>query len=263
MRYLWTFTFVVTLGIVQGLFRFSPEAGQAVCAPLLFAFQFFYLRKSIPELWSRAPVVRPFRTGVAVAVISVCCASLAVWHIGTRQIWPVFAFAVLGAVPLGFAVRGQDGSKILKALPYFIVALAAGLVVIRWFATRSSVPTAFTLAKIVPMLAHFALMFPGMFVVEEVVFRGCIDPAVSGPKDGIVKQLSSALFVSVLWAVWHLPFDDWHSIHEFAADLGLQARATIPIGIALSFCGRRAETLILPCAAHALIDAYRNALFSP
>ena len=72
----------------------------------------------------------------------------------------------------------------------------------------------------------------------------------------------SAIFISALWGIWHLPILPFAN----AATIVAAAPALIIVhglvGVPLSFCWRSSGTLVLPAAAHALIDAYRNAMSS-
>ena len=70
-------------------------------------------------------------------------------------------------------------------------------------------------------------------------------------KDGYL-----AIFVSILWGLWYFPLNPDGSSQELATTLVL---STV-LGVPLSFCWRRSGTLVLLSTAHALIDAFRNAL---
>jgi len=102
---------------------------------------------------------------------------------------------------------------------------------------------------------YLAVYFPVTFVLEEVAFRGAIDAHVHRP--GASRGWQSALFVSALWGLWHLPVSSgmplpvlvlilvaWHSL----------------VGLPLSRAWRRTGNLAAPAFAHAAIDAVRNAL---
>src|SRR5262249_36925605 len=52
-------------------------------------------------------------------------------------------------------------------------------------------------------LGALVVSFPVMFVMEEVFFRGVLDPHLPRPGEG--RGWGSALFVSSLWGLWHLP----------------------------------------------------------
>jgi membrane protease YdiL (CAAX protease family) len=96
---------------------------------------------------------------------------------------------------------------------------------------------------------------PVVFVVEEVLFRGLLDPYLHGSTPG--PHRASALYGSALWGLWHLP----------VAFLTLGV-LTIPylvvvhtiIGYFMVTAWRMTGNLAAPGVAHAVIDALRNAV---
>jgi membrane protease YdiL (CAAX protease family) len=99
--------------------------------------------------------------------------------------------------------------------------------------------------------------------VEEVAFRGALDSHVFRPQsDGQASGLPwlSAIFVSALWGIWHLPTAPVSSVSAFAAMIPVVIIIHTLVGVPLSFCWRASGTLVLPAAAHALVDAYRNTI---
>jgi membrane protease YdiL (CAAX protease family) len=106
------------------------------------------------------------------------------------------------------------------------------------------------LAAVVVSLATY---LPVVFVMEEVLFRGALDPYLSGTEARPGR--ASALFGSALWGLWHLPVAGF--------SLGL---ATVPyligihvlLGFLLVTAWRRTGNLAAPGIAHAVIDAVRN-----
>lgn len=72
------------------------------------------------------------------------------------------------------------------------------------------------------------------------------------------RQWPSALLVSALWGLWHLPI----------AAAGQSLPVTIArvlavyclMGVPMSLAWRRTGNLTVPVIGHALIDAFRNAL---
>jgi membrane protease YdiL (CAAX protease family) len=70
--------------------------------------------------------------------------------------------------------------------------------------------------------------------------------------------LATAVAVSSLWAVWHLP------IAAMSAGLWTTIIALLfvhlAVGVPLSLYWRRSGNLFVPATAHAVVDAVRNAL---
>lgn len=96
--------------------------------------------------------------------------------------------------------------------------------------------------------------------VEEVSFRGAFDAHVfhAGESGGIL----SAVLVSALWGLWHLPVVlNLHSTTQPVLLLAPQLIAVhCAIGVSLSIYWRRSGNLFVTGFTHALIDAVRNAL---
>ena len=135
-----------------------------------------------------------------------------------------------------------------------IVIMAAGAL-----ARHHSV--GFPLPKLVFLLKQFLLYFAVSFALEEVAFRSCLDSHVYRPRSNGQASGSpwpSAIFVSALWGIWHLPTLPISSAPAFAAAIPALIIIHTLVGVPLSFCWRASGTLVLPAAAHALIDAYRN-----
>lgn len=99
------------------------------------------------------------------------------------------------------------------------------------------------------------IYIPIAFVVEEVVFRGMLDNYIEpGHRQ---SKILSALFVSALWGLWHLPLSSQNNPIWLAA-LGSM---TISLwGIILSIFWRRTGNLAVPGFSHAFADAVRDAL---
>lgn len=112
-------------------------------------------------------------------------------------------------------------------------------------------------AVLLPIFAQRLFLFmPACFVVEEVTFRGALDAHVHHA--GEERGLGSALFVSALWGLWHLPITT-SSAPWPARAVSLIAVHSV-IGIPLSLGWRRSGNLMVPAVAHAVIDAIRDAL---
>jgi membrane protease YdiL (CAAX protease family) len=99
------------------------------------------------------------------------------------------------------------------------------------------------------------LYVPLVFVLEEVFFRGALDTYVRGAD--IANDRTSAVFVSVLWGLWHLPL--------VITTIGLSQVLMILtyhliVGILMTFPWRLSGNLAVPGVTHALIDAIRDGL---
>ena len=79
------------------------------------------------------------------------------------------------------------------------------------------------------------LYLPVVFVLEEVAFRGALDAHVHRP--GERRGLVTAVFVSVLWGMWHLPLADpavplWATLVQVLVVHGV-------VGVLLSYAWRQ------------------------
>jgi len=92
------------------------------------------------------------------------------------------------------------------------------------------------------------------FVLEEVAFRGALDAHVHHAGEG--RGWQSAVFVSALWALWHLPISTGM---PFPILIVVLLAVHILIGVPLSFAWRRSQNFAGPAFAHSAIDAVRNA----
>jgi membrane protease YdiL (CAAX protease family) len=103
-------------------------------------------------------------------------------------------------------------------------------------------------------LRWLLLYFPVTFLLEEVFFRGMLDSWMHRP--GEPRARATAQLVAVLWALWHLPVVPWTGPGTIVSLLLVH----VTLGIPFSLYWRRSGNLTGPAAAHALIDAVRNAL---
>jgi membrane protease YdiL (CAAX protease family) len=96
-------------------------------------------------------------------------------------------------------------------------------------------------------------------VVEEVLFRGGLDTHVHRGEQG--TGWLSAVYVSALWGIWHLP-------GSIAAGGGARLASTIAglivaqvlVGVPLSLWWRKTGNLLVTDAAHGVLEAARTVL---
>jgi membrane protease YdiL (CAAX protease family) len=109
-------------------------------------------------------------------------------------------------------------------------------------------------AVVTAIVQYTVLYFPATFLLEEVSFRGAIDANVH--HDGEKRGLASAVLVSVLWGLWHLPVS---GSLPFPLQMGELVVVHVLLGVPLSLAWRRTHNLAGPALAHAVNDAVRNA----
>jgi len=169
--------------------------------------------------------------------------------------------AMAGAVFAAFALSRQRASGARQAFPSFLAALLIGVGTTATITIAGHHSIGFPLPKLTYLVKQFLLYFTVCFAVEEVVFRGALDSHVyQSRSDGQASGSPwlSAIFVSALWGIWHLPTAPILSASAFAAVIPFVIIVHTLSGVPLSFCWRASGTLVLPAAAHALVDAYRN-----
>jgi membrane protease YdiL (CAAX protease family) len=110
----------------------------------------------------------------------------------------------------------------------------------------------------IAVLESLAFAFPLAFLVDEVSFRGAVDSYLYRPGDRFAW--SSALFVSSLWAVWHVPAMMRGSPGSSFVGLALVRILWQPVfSVPLSLAWRQTGNLAIPAFFHMVIDAVAQA----
>jgi membrane protease YdiL (CAAX protease family) len=225
--------------------------------PLTVAFQLLVRRRPLHELF--ASVHGRFAwDGRAIALAAALAVLPALYAFGALRSrdwvgagW--YVAAVVGAFCAAFALRAGTlrGAVRAAALPVAIGASGMALVYSTIHVVTGAPLSA--AAVVVAVAKYTALYFPATFLLEEVSFRGAIDAHVH--ENCGEHGWRSAVFVSALWGLWHLPV-------SHALPLPLQAVELVVVhvllGVPLSFAWRRARNLAGPALAHAVNDAVRN-----
>jgi hypothetical protein len=253
-------TAFVTVWVVLGYaFHLSADAYLLLGVPLTAGFQVLVRRRPLRELWVAAAArftvdTRGAVLAVALAVApGIYAADAFARGDGVAGGWGVAAVA--GAVCAAFALRTGNLPVVLRAAVLPLAVGAGGMIVVLGTAhILSGTPVPVT-AAVVAFARSAALYFPATFLLEEVAFRGALDAHVH--HDGEARGGASALFVSALWGLWHLPVSSGLPLPLVLLEL---LGVHILIGIPMSFAWRRTGNLAAPALAHTVIDAVRNAL---
>jgi membrane protease YdiL (CAAX protease family) len=246
-------------------FVFALDANAYLLAgvPLMLAFQALVRRRPIAAMWVRdADAIRLDLPVIAIALVLALTPAYLLVTAHRTMSWVVvtwFCCAIAGALPAAFAIRQQRRDAFAAGLRPALWALFCGLILFSLAAIAMGTLGTMSLRSAGPFLRQFALYFPVCFVLEEVVFRGVLDAHLAdGETATRGKAWGSALFVSVLWGLWHLPIVPlaggqflWIAVPQLLV-------FHCAIGPFLSFAWRSGGTLLLPALAHALIDSYRN-----
>jgi hypothetical protein len=265
-KYLEILAFVAVWMAAGWIFHLDANVYLLLGVPLVVLFQLFIRRRPLRNLWARdAASFRLGIIGVALAVLLILSPGYDLFFVALPKKWWVVALwlvcAMAGAVFAAFALCRQRASPARRGLPSFVAAVLIGIGITAATALAAHHSMGFPLPKLVFLLKQFSLYFTVSFALEEVAFRGALDSHVYQPQsDGQASNSPwlSAIFVSALWGIWHLPTLPVRGAPAFAAAIASLIIIHTLVGVPLSFCWRASGTLVLPAAAHALIDAYRN-----
>ena len=240
------------------LLRLGSNAYLLLGVPLTAVFQLLVRRRPLRELFAAGTArFTVDRKGAAIAAVLAITPGFYATRAVAAGDWITFGWylaAMAGAVAAAFSVRASSVVATLRsaALPVAVgaTAMAAGYGVMH-VATGSPLSATAALAALVK---YTALYYPATFLLEEVAFRGAIDAHVH--HDGDPRGWLSAVFVSALWGLWHLPVASGFPLPLMVTELVV---VHVVIGIGLSVSWRRTRNLGGPALAHAVIDAVRNA----
>jgi membrane protease YdiL (CAAX protease family) len=240
-------------------FRLGAEAYLLLGIPITIGFQVLVVRRPLRSLWLRQapPMTFTPRSMVAIVVLAIAPAIVALG--GLRDGDPALVgyglAAIVGAVGAVYALRAMDRDAVRSTIRTTLItgAVLVGIMVAYRLATGGF--NGYLVAAVTTAVISLATYLPVVFVMEEVLFRGLLDPYLHGSKPE--PDRASALYGSALWGLWHLP----------VAFLALGA-LTIPylvivhttMGYFLVTAWRRTGNLAVPGVSHAVIDALRNAV---
>ncbi|GAB3436084.1 hypothetical protein GCM10027517_05660 [Phycicoccus ginsengisoli] len=245
----------VAAGFVLGL---SSNAYLLLGIPLTAAFQVLVRSRPLRELFASG-TTRFALTGKGAALAVVLAATPAYYGIQAvgEGDWATvgwYAAAMGGAVAAAFSLRVSSIATTLRDAARPIAVGAGGFAAVYGVvhvATGAPLPA---LAAMGALVKYTALYFPATFLLEEVAFRGAVDAHVH--HDGESRGWASAVFVSGLWGLWHLPVSSGFPLPVLVAELLV---VHVVMGVWLSFAWRRTRNLAAPALAHAVNDAVRNA----
>src|ERR1017187_4205682 len=267
-KYIEVLAFVAVWMAAGWIFRLDANAYLLLGVPLVALFQLFIRRQPLQKLWARdATSFRLGLVGIVLAALFILAPGYDLVIVALpKRLWVVALWllcALAGAVFAAFALRQQHASATRRGLRGFIAAVLIGVAIMAAGALARHHSIGFPLPKLFFLLKQFLLYFAVSFALEEVAFRGALDSHVYQPRSNgqaIGSPWLSAIFVSALWGVCHLPTLSIPSAPAFAAAIPALIIVHTLVGVPLSFCWRASGTLVLPAAAHALIDAYRNTI---
>ena len=266
-RYIEVLAFVALWMALGWIFHLDTNSYLLIGVPLVVLFQRFVRQRPLRQLWVRdAAAFRLGLVGIVIALLLMLAPGCDLIFVALpKKLWVVALWllcASAGAVFAAFAITHQRASAARRGLPSFLAAVLIGMAIMAVGALASHHDIGVPLSKLFLLLKQFLLYFAVTFVLEEVAFRGALDSHIYQPPTDEERRGGSAwlsaIFVSVLWGIWHLPALPTGTAAAFAAAIPALIMIHALVGVPLSFCWRASGTLVLPAAAHALIDSYRN-----
>ncbi|WP_392545308.1 type II CAAX prenyl endopeptidase Rce1 family protein [Oryzobacter telluris] len=252
--------FVAVWMTIGYLFRLSANGYLLLGVPLTAAFQLLVRRRPLRELYAGGTSRFALsRRGVVMAIVLAIVPTYYAVQAAATGDWTLFAWnmaAVAGAVAAAFSLRAGTVLGALRSAAVPIAIGASGFAIVFFIVhvvTGTPLPV---LAALGALAKYTALYFPATFLLEEVAFRGALDAHVH--HDGDSRGWQSAVFVSALWGLWHLPVSSLNlPLPLVVAELVV---VHVLLGVPLSFAWRGSRNLAGPALAHAVNDAVRNAV---
>jgi membrane protease YdiL (CAAX protease family) len=193
------------------LFHLDANSYLLVGVPLVVAFQIFVRKKPLASLWVRDAVYFKLdRWGIVLAITIAALPTIQLIqsfkssalssHLPVK-LWMLCCIG--GAFGAAFSLR-HFTRETWKSLLFCLATaglIGCGMMISSALLQKHSIIP--THKKALGGLNDFALYFAVCFVLEEVVFRGAIDSHIHQSSDK--HKWLSAIFVSILWGLWHLP----------------------------------------------------------
>jgi len=280
LRYLIVALVVLGWWALGRLLNLNVSGFTLLGVPILLAFQVWIHRQPLLSLWVRSSP--PLRVDAWFILIwflfSIVPTVNLVSAFNQRDLWSAAsaAAAVLGAFGLAYALRSMkpsiSGVSAGRMALYFLIALVVGLlpliptlVLPNFMHMRINGQTATTaglppLASLLQVGLGRFLMGPLGFIVEEVFFRGGLDTYLHRGEKG--TGWLSAIYLSALWGLWHLPGAALSQPNLLATLVSLIV-AQIILGVPLSLLWRKSGNLAVPDTTHAVLEAVRSILSIP
>jgi membrane protease YdiL (CAAX protease family) len=227
--------------------------------PLTIGFQTLVRRRPLRELWVQDATPFPLdRRGLVLAAVLVAAPAYFGLQAFPGADWSLIGWyiaAAIGAFGAAFALRATTAVAMLRSAMLPLTIGAGGMTAVLGGIHVATGTPVHLVAVFGTVAKYLAIYFPLTFIIEEVAFRGALDAHTHHDGDG--HGWLSAVYVSALWGLWHLPFTTGMALPLLVAEL---LAVHILIGVPLSFAWRRSRNLAGPAFAHAAIDAVRNAL---
>jgi len=248
----------IALGII---FHLGARSYLLLGIPITAGFQWGVRGQPLRALWLRdAPPFRLDAMGWAMTLLLAvypCCRLVGDLRARMPDRIGMDLAAVAGAFAAAYALRNFHRETLRPLVLCLATAGAIGILIM----IGSGLGVGFAHRTVSQRLwigvSSLLIMVPITFVLEEVSFRGAFDAHMHHP--GEPRGIWTALLVSSLWGLWHLPV-----VLGQAPLVALVPQLLVvhcAIGVPLSIYWRRSGNLFVTGSTHALVDAVRDALF--
>ncbi|HEX4896930.1 MAG TPA: CPBP family intramembrane glutamic endopeptidase, partial [Candidatus Limnocylindrales bacterium] len=237
-------------------FDLGAEAYLLLGIPITIAVQVLVVRRPLRALWLREapPISFTPRSVVAIVVLAIAPAIVAAGGIREGDLalvgWGLAGMA--GAIGAVHALRAMDRQAVQVTIRATLITSAVLIGVMVAYRLASGGFHGTVAAALTTIAVSLATYLPVVFVMEEVLFRGLIDPYLHGSTPG--PDRATALYGSALWGIWHLPVV---SVALGALTIPYLVVVHTILGFVLVVAWRRTGNLAAPGVAHAVSDALR------
>jgi membrane protease YdiL (CAAX protease family) len=259
IRYLLTILFMVIYISLGFIFRLEAVSYLLIGIPLTVIFQLFIVRQPLHKLWLRDG--EKFHLNGSGRIITLCFMAFPIYktiQLATLEKLTLlnlgyYSAAVLGAFGAGYCYSNFTKKTVKDFLLCFGIIMVVRIPL--YFFPFILGDHEFK-PDYIRGIASLLTYIPVAFVVEEVVFRGMLDTYIHPSKK--TNGIWSALFISCIWGLWHLPLST-HS-ETFIWLIALSSMTISLWGFVLSIFWRRTGNLAVPGFPHAFADAIRDSL---
>ena len=255
IRYIHVAVFVAIYIVIGYLYNLKPQSYLLVGIPLTLIFQLFIVRQPLHKLWLREG--EKLHLNKSGWIITLCFIAFPIYK--TIELasqdkltfvnFGYYCASILGAFGVGYCY--SNFTK--KTTKDFLLCLGI-IAVLRmsWYFFPFMFGGQEFNPDYIQGIKSLLTYIPVAFVVEEVVFRGMLDTYIHPSKKS--NGLWSAIFISCIWGVWHLPI----SIDQSLGWVLMVALKSGFWGVFLSIFWRRTGNLAVPAFTHAMVDAIRD-----
>ncbi|MGP8216327.1 MAG: CPBP family intramembrane glutamic endopeptidase [Bacteroidia bacterium] len=270
IRHIQAFLFVVVymaIWIVLKPLKLNANIYLFIGIPLTLIFQIFIRKQPIQTLWVREySKFKLSKWGMLIAaafiILPVKIIIQMILHNKIDVITILYmVIVILGTIGLAYSISHFTKST-MRFL--FLCIVTAGILGIGFF-IATTIAQSINLHKTIQPnfkagIKSLLIYFPACFIIEEVVFRGLLDSHVYHP--GQKKGIWSAIFISALWGLWHIPVAPVNGIGNLLIQTAVLIGVHTVIGVPLSIFWRKSGNIVVTCFTHSFIDAVRNTLLS-